>query len=263
MKILVIQNSVKQVIEKSFDNIKALVAKAKQKPDFIVLPEMFMSPYETDKFIDYAQNDESEAIKFLKDLAKENQAYIIGGSVPELFEEKLFNTTYIIDPSENIIHKYRKIHLFQIKYPSGKSFNESDVLTQGESLGVFNTKYGKMGVMICFDVRFPYLATKLMNALCQVIFIPGAFNDYTGPLHWQTTLRARAIDNQLFVIGCSPSKTSFGNYNSYGHSIVIDPLGQVIEELDGYEGIIEVTINLNKICDVREKLPIVKNYRSL
>ncbi len=115
--------------------------------------------------------------------------------------------------------------------------------------------------MICFDIRFPELADKLMKLGAKVIFVPAAFNTYTGPLHWQTTFRARAIDNQLFFVGCSPSADSFGEYCIYGHSIVTNPLGEILNELKEEPGVIIQKLDLKEIEEVRNKIPIVKNKK--
>jgi len=260
MKILVIQNSVKEVINDSFREVENLINQTTLKfLDFIVLPEMFSTPYQVGLFKSYQQTDNSEVIKFLTKLAIKHQAYVIGGSVVESADGKLYNTAYIFNREGCLIKKYRKIKLFSVTYPDGSNFDEGQVLSSGNEEGIFDTEFGKMGIMICFDIRFPLIAANLMKKQAKIIFVPGAFNDFTGPLHWQTTFKARAIDNQLFMVGASPSSESYGTYKTYGHSLVVDPWGKVIKELNSKNGIIEVEIDLNLIEEVREKLPIVKN----
>ncbi len=264
MNILVVQNTVQKNIEDSLKNVESLIKKSKsQKLDFIVLPEMFTTPYQVELFNTYKQTDDTEVITFLQNLAQKHQSYIIGGSVPEYNQTKLYNTTYIINRNGKIIHKYRKIHLFSITYPNGKTFDESETLTAGETLGVFDTEFGKMGVMICFDIRYPKLAQKLTDEGVKVIFVPGAFNQFTGPLHWETTFKARAIDNQLFFVGCSASSHSYGDYQTHGHSLIVDPLGKIIKSLGRDEALINTQLNLNEITRVREQLPIQKNKKPL
>ncbi len=262
MKIIIIQNTVKKVLKASIENVKQLIKqKSFENLDFIVLPEMFTTPYQIDLFHEYQQDNHSEVIKFLSELAIEYHAYVIGGSVVEVSRGKLYNTSYIFNRQGKVIKKYRKIKLFSVIYPDGTSFDEGEVLEAGQDLGIFETEFGMMGIMICFDIRFPTLALSLMKKQAKVIFVPGAFNQFTGPLHWQTTFRARAIDNQLFMVGASPSNESYGTYKTYGHSLIVDPWGKIIKELDGNSGFIEVEIDLNLIDEVREKLPIVKNIK--
>lgn len=264
MRVLVIQNKVYEKINDTLEDIKVLISKRENFDfDLLVLPEMFMCPYQIDLFKEYAQNESSLVHEFLKSLALKHQAYIIGGSIPETNNNKIYNTSYVYNSKGLVIHKYRKIHLFSITYPDNTTFNESDSLAAGNKLGVFSSEFGNLGIMICFDIRYPLLAEKIANEDVKAIFVPGAFNDYTGPLHWQTTFKARAIDNQLFMIGCSPSADSYGSYKTYGHSLIIDPLGQVIKELDGVKGIIEYELNFNEIKEIREKLPIRKNKKDL
>lgn len=262
MKVLLIQNRVCKEIKNSISLIqKQLDERPEFKPDFIVLPEMFTTPYELDLFDEYKQRIDGEVIVFLRNLAKRNSAYVIGGSIPFETDGALYNSSFVFGRDGEFLIRYDKIHLFEITYPNGNTFREAQVLSSGDQLGVFETEYGRMGIMICFDIRFPYLAEGLMEQDVQCIFVPAAFNSFTGPLHWKTTFESRAIDNQLFMIGCSPSGDSYGNYETYGHSIVVDPYGTVLCELNEESGIIMEEIDLNQIQEAREKLPIVKNRR--
>ncbi len=263
MNLLVVQNAVKKHIGDTLKHIKALIATRQHSPDIIVLPEMFTTPYETAQFNAYAQTTDGEVYRCLTQLAQTHRAYVIGGSVPERKGNRLYNTTYILNKEGKRIATYRKTHLFAITYPDGSTFDEADVLSAGETLGTFETEFGTMGVMICFDIRYPALAEKLADKGARVIFVPGAFNDFTGPLHWHTTFKARAIDNQLYVIGCSAASSSYGNYSTYGHSLIVDPLGNVLSSLKGEEGIIELSLDLSRIDHARSVLPIRKNKKAL
>ncbi len=260
MKILLLQNKVHQNIDDTLRHVEDLIASRTEATfDFLVLPEMFISPYQIDKFADYAQDDNSRVIRFLKNLAEKHHAYIIGGSVPERSNGSLYNTTYIFDRNGKLLKKYRKIHLFSITYPDNTTFKESDVLSRGDELGLFETEFGTMGVMICFDIRYPLLADKLTEKGAKAIFVPAAFNTFTGPLHWELSFRARATDNQVFFIGASPSADSYGTYNTYGHSLMVNPLGEIVEKLETRNGLLECALDLRMIEKVRNQLPIRKN----
>lgn len=263
MQVLVIQNSVKETVQENLKNLSLQLSKIKKDDlDFIVFPEMFTTPYEETYFIRNKQDELGEVVSFLKSVASQFNAYVIGGSIPESNQDKLFNTTFIIDRKGQIITKYRKIHLFAVEYPNGEKFDESHFLSPGNQVVTFDTEFGKMGVMICFDIRFPELAYQIQSMGANVIFVPAAFNQFTGPLHWDVTFRSRAIDNQLFIVGSSPSNDSFGQYHPYGHSLVVDPYGKIIKQLNGQEGIMQVEITLDLINEVRRRIPIVKNQKN-
>ncbi len=260
MRILLVQNKVYKDLDETLKNINKLIKEElRNLPDLIIFPEMFSTPYELKYIESYKQKLDSNLIKFLSNLAKDNHCYIVGGSLPLLKEDKIYNSSIIFNKNGEIVDIYDKIHLFEITYPDGTYFSEAKVLSKGNKIVTFDTEFGKFGVMICFDIRFPLLASKLMEKDILGIFVPAAFNTYTGPLHWTTTFRARAIDNQLFMIGCSPSSNSFGNYHTYGHSIVVNPYGKVLKELDGLENAFTIDINLNEVKEARKKIPILKN----
>ena len=260
MKIVVIQNKVYEKINLTLNGIKELLKNSDlSNSDFLVFPEMFTTPYEAKYIIDYKQTIESEVIDFLKDLAIKYNTYVIGGSIPFFDNNSIYNTTFTINRTGEIIHRYDKMYLFEVTYPNGIHYSEKDIFNAGDEVGIIDTEFGKIGIMICFDIRFPELADKLMKLGAKVIFVPAAFNTYTGPLHWQTTFRARAIDNQLFFVGCSPSADSFGEYHIYGHSIVTNPLGEILNELKEDPGIIIQNLDLKEIEEVRIRIPIVKN----
>ncbi len=264
MKLLVIQNQVMEGIEDNLTHLNNLFSTiSHQNFDFIILPEMFTTPYELQYFKKNAEGKNGQVLKFLKEIAIKFKSYVIGGTVPELDNNKIYNTSFILNRSGEMITQYRKIHLFSVTYPNGEVFKESDVLTPGNEIISFDTEFGKMGIMICFDIRFPVLAHLLQKQGVKAIFVPAAFNTFTGPMHWHTTFKARAIDNQLFMIGSSPSRNSIGNYEPFGHSLIVNPLGEIINELNENEGHIISDIDLKDIDKARESIPIVKNQIDL
>jgi predicted amidohydrolase len=255
-----IQSQVKERITDTLKAIEEILSEYQgSQLDFIVLPEMFMCPYQIESFAEYSQNDESRVIEWLKKISAFYNSYVIGGSVPEKEGSKIFNTSYVFDRVGNIIKKYRKKHLFSVTYPNGKIFKESDTLSPGIDDGVFSTEFGKVGIMICFDVRFPDLAADLRRKGAKMIFIPAAFNTFTGPLHWETTFRARAIDNQLFVFGVSPSADSYGKYETYGHTIAVDPLGRIINQFGEQQDSCLIEVRLADIEEARNTIPIISS----
>lgn len=211
--------------------------------NLIVLPECFNSPYGTKYFKKYSESDEGDTVKSLSKWARELGVYLVGGSIPEASDDKFYNTCYAFDRKGNIIAKHRKIHLFDINIPNKIRFFESDVLTAGESPTILQTEYGNIGLGICYDMRFSELAYYYSKNECFLVLYPGAFNTTTGPLHWSLLQRARAVDNQLYVAACAPARVS-GEYESYGHSSVVDPWGNVMTEAGIDEEIIYADISI-------------------
>ena len=233
-----------------------------EKPDFVILPEMFFCPYQTQNFPVYAEEEGGPVWQQLSEYAKQYGIYLIGGSMPEKDAEgKVYNTSYIFDRQGKQIGKHRKVHLFDIDVTGGQTFKESDTLTAGDHDTVFDTEFGRMGVMLCFDIRFPELARMMVNDGAKAIFVPAAFNMTTGPAHWKLSFRTRALDNQIYMIGCAPMRDESAGYISWGHSIVTDPWGRVIDMLDEKEGVLLTELDLDYEEQVREELPLLKSRR--
>ncbi len=265
MKIAFIQ--MKVVSDKNLNLYRAkrlLIEAAENDSDIIVLPEMFICPYNNDYFLQYGEviNGNSQTIKMLSNIAKERKVYIIGGSIPEIDNGKLYNTSVIFDEYGEIIGKHRKVHLFDINIKNKIKYFESDVLSPGDKATIVDTKFGKIGVCICYDIRFPELVKKMANEGANMIIAPSAFNMVTGPAHWEIIARSRALDNQIYFGMCSPSRNLESSYTAYGHSIIADPWGRVINELDENEGILYSEIDFSLIKKVREELPILKQKRN-
>ena len=243
--------------------VKTYLEKIKdENPDFVILPEMFCCPYQTENFPIYAEKEGGPVWQQLSGYAKQYGIYLIGGSMPEKDAEgNVYNTSYIFDREGKQIGKHRKVHLFDIDVKGGQTFKESDTLTAGDSDTVFDTEFGKIGVMLCFDIRFPELSRMMVNDGVKVIFVPAAFNMTTGPAHWELSFRTRALDNQIYMVGCAPARDVSAGYISWGHSIVTDPWGRVIDMLDEKKGILLAELDMDYEEQVREELPLLKSRR--
>ena len=244
-------------------NVEKYLKKLKDKNvDFVLLPEMFCCPYVTSNFPVYAEKTGEEVWQLLSQYAAEYKIYLIAGSVPETDEEgKIYNTSYVFNRTGKQIAKHRKVHLFDINVKGGQSFKESDTLTSGNKDTVFNTEFGTMGVCICYDIRFPEMLRLMVNDGAKMVFVPAAFNMTTGPAHWELTFRARALDNQIYMMGCAPKRDATTGYTSWGHSIITDPWGKTLKQLDEQEGILLADIDLSYEEGVREQLPLLKHRR--
>ncbi len=235
---------------------------AKEGVEMVILPEMFNCPYDTNKFKAYAESrDSSKSIKAVSTAAKNHGVYLVAGSIPELLDGKIYNSCFIFDRKGQIIDVHRKMHLFDVDIPDIE-FKESDTITSGDRVTVVDTDPIKIGVAICYDMRFPELFRLMALKGADIMVVPGAFNMTTGPAHWKTTVRARAIDNQTYVAAVSPARNTNLSYVAYGHSIIVDPWGTVMGEAGYGEEIICATIDISYINNVREELPLLKNRRT-
>ncbi|WP_405267405.1 carbon-nitrogen hydrolase family protein [Methanobrevibacter sp.] len=263
IKLALCQMNVIDNKEKNLENATFMIEQSKSKNvDMIVLPEMFNCPYSNDKFIEYAEEENNSfTLNKISNLAKKNDVYILAGSIPEKENDKLYNTSYLFDKRGNIMAKHRKMHLFDIDVKGKITFKESDVLTAGDEVTIADTEFGKIGIGICYDVRFPELARIMVENGALILFYPGAFNMTTGPAHWELLFRSRALDNQVYCVGVAPALNEEASYHSFGHSIIANPWGEIIAEADEKENLIISEIDLSEIKRIREELPLLKNKR--
>ena len=229
--------------------------------DLVVLPEMFNCPYDNACFPRYAEPCYGESWQALSAAARQAGVWLVGGSVPEWEDGRLYNTCYVFAPDGTMQARHRKVHLFDIDVPGGQRFMESDTLTAGDAITVVETPFGKLGVAICFDMRFAEFFRAMGDLGARIIAIPAAFNRTTGPAHWSLTLRMRAVDQQCFVAACSPARDESASYVAYGHSRVADPWGRVLEELDEKPGLALVRLDLDEIDAIRQQIPILTGRR--
>lgn len=254
------------VVEKKEQNIEKAVSMIKEAAGhgakIVVLPEMFNCPYENDKFVEYAENrNTSKTLGAISGAASEHNVFVVAGSIPEEDDGNIYNSSFIFDDNGNIMDVHRKIHLFDVDVENGINFRESDTITPGNKVTVVDTPLIKFGVVICYDLRFPELFRLMVNEGAKLVVVPGAFNMTTGPAHWETTIRTRAIDNQIYMVAVSPATNNKLSYVAYGHSMMVDPWGTVVETAKEDETIIYATITNGFVNKVREELPLLKNRR--
>lgn len=248
------------------DNLRIACQKlrqaAEQGADIAVLPEMFCCPYENRCFRPYGEEAGGPAQQALSQTAAETEMYVVGGSIPELEDGKVYNTSYVYGPDGTQLAKHRKAHLFDIDVEGGQRFKESDTLSPGNAITTFETKFGTMGLCICFDLRFEELARCMCLRGAKVIFVPAAFNMTTGPAHWELLFRQRAVDNQCFTVGVSPARDEAGPYVAYGNSIAVDPWGTVLCRAGAEEAMLYTDLDLERLKAVRTQLPILSARRT-
>ncbi len=263
------------VVDNKEENIKKAIQmirdSKKQGADLAVLPEMFNCPYENEKFIEYGEEfEDSPTLNRIAETAKEENIHVLAGSIPEIEmspgedgkdEKLIYNTSVLFDNHGKILGKHRKMHLFDIDVKGKIYFKESDTLSAGSSFTVIETELATIGIGICYDIRFVELSRIMTLNGAEILIFPGAFNLTTGPAHWEILFKSRALDNQAYTIGVAPALDETANYNSFGHSIAVNPWGEIIEELDFDEDLKIVKIDLNEIKRIREEIPILKNRR--
>jgi predicted amidohydrolase len=222
---------------------------------------MFNCPYDNAKFKEYAEiKSKSKTLNAISKAARDNNVLIVAGSIPELDNNEIYNSCFIFNNSGEILGEYRKMHLFDIDSPE-ITFKESDTLSAGNQIGVFETPITKIGVAICYDMRFPELLRIMTLKGAQIFIIPGAFNMTTGPAHWELLIRGRAVDNQVFIAAVSPARNEELSYVAYGNSMITGPWGDVLARADENERIIYADINLDELKKVRRELPLLSNRR--
>ncbi|RKF72006.1 Omega-amidase NIT3 [Golovinomyces cichoracearum] len=258
--------------DKNLRNAREKVIRAaKEGAKIVVLPECFNSPYGCDFFPKYAETllpspptvEQSPSWHSLSLVAREASCYLIGGSIPEFDSntQKYYNTSLTFAPSGELLATHRKIHLFDIDIPGKICFKESDVLSPGNSITLIDLpEYGKIAIGICYDIRFPEMAMIAARKGAFCLIYPSAFNTTTGPLHWKLLARARAVDNQCYVALCSPARGLTG-YQAYGHSLIVDPMANVMNEADEGEQIIFTELDGAKIKEARTNIPLIKQRR--
>ncbi len=228
----------------------------------VVLPEMFSCPYQAVLFPKYAEAAEGETVRRMSAWAKENGVILVGGSIPECDDAgRVYNTSFVFDEQGILLGRHRKMHLFDVDIAGGTCFRESDTLTAGQELTLCETSVGVLGIGVCYDMRFGAMAAEMVRRGADLLIYPAAFGWTTGPAHWELTLRARAVDHQVFVIGAAPAKLAGSVYEAYGHSVAVDPWGRILFQADETEQLVKIEIDRAVQEKVRAELPLLQHLR--
>lgn len=246
----------------NLQHASALIDRAVSRGSEIVcLPEMFTTPYSNDCFPRFAESQDGPTAQMLSREAAKHGIVLVGGSFPESDGGKLYNTALVFGPKGQLLAKHRKIHMFDISIQGKFSFKESDTLSPGRTISVFDTPFGRMGVAICFDIRFPELFRLMALNGANIILVPAAFNTVTGPAHWHMLARCRAVDNQVFIGVTSPARQEKG-FKAYGHTLVTDPWGNILSEAGEEEALIESKLDMAFLNKIRQELPLLTARRT-
>ncbi|SDY26583.1 carbon-nitrogen hydrolase family protein [Tindallia californiensis] len=257
---MMVKNNKKENLQKAEFMIRKAVSDVNSQ--IVVLPEIFNSPYSIECMEKTAEEEGGITTRMLSSLAKELKITLIGGSIAEKADGKIYNTSYTYNTIGKCIGKHRKIHLFDVDIKNGVRFMESDLLSAGNKVTVFDTAYGKVGIAICFDMRFPELIRLMALQQARIIIVPAAFNTTTGPAHWHETIKMRAVDNQVYFVAASPARNEEAEYHAYGHSTICDPWGTVLASTDEKESIVTTEILPDRVDSIRNQLPLLKLRRT-
>ena len=229
----------------------------------VVLPEVFNWRGHGRDTAANAEPVPGPSTERMSDLAAELKLYLLAGSILEVAgsDGRAYNTSVLIGPGTGIVAKYRKIHLFDVDIEGEDPIRESEYRRPGEAVVVADTPLCPMGLSVCYDLRFPELYRRLAAAGAKVIFVPSVFTVPTGRAHWETLLRARAIENQVYIIAPDQTGQHPASMDAYGHSMIVDPWGKVIAQADTEPGLVLADIDLDYLEDVRCRLPALTHRR--
>lgn len=263
MIISAIQLNSQPDLEKNMESVyKSLKIAAKQGVDLVALPENFAFMGDEKKRLAQANDISNTVEKSLAEWASEFEIYILGGGYPvPAGNGKVYNRAALINPKGETIAKYNKIHLFDVDLSERETYRESDMVQAGKDLVVAKLPEFKMkaGLSICYDVRFPELYRAMAKQGAQVLFVPAAFTRPTGKAHWETLLRARAIENSAFVVAPAQTGKHGDRRKTHGHAMIIDPWGKILADAGEKPGMAMAELEREMLIDVRRKLPALEH----
>ncbi|MBZ2208673.1 carbon-nitrogen hydrolase family protein [Massilia soli] len=242
---------------------RRLVAEAAaQGAALVTLPEYWpiMGMLDADKVSHAEQPGHGPIQDFMAETAKQHGIWLIGGTLPLVSNDaaRVMNTTLVFGPDGKPVSRYDKIHLFGFT-KGHESYDEARTIVPGASVGTFDAPFGRVGLSVCYDLRFPELYRAMGD--CTLIVVPAAFTHTTGMAHWEILLRARAIENQCYVLASAQGGTHANGRRTFGHSMLIDPWGEIKDLLAEGEGVVSGEIDLGYLARVRESLPALKHRK--
>ncbi|SAK44491.1 carbon-nitrogen hydrolase [Caballeronia fortuita] len=247
--------------ERNLADAGRLIAEAARGgAQLMLLPEYFcfMGFKDTDKLSIRETLGDGPIQQFLSDAAREHRVWIIGGTLPLQSPEpnRVLNTTLVFDPAGKQVARYDKIHLFNFE-KGEESFDEARTICPGAEVRTFDAPFGRVGLSVCYDLRFPELYRKLGD--CALMVVPSAFTYTTGNAHWKTLLKARAVENQCYVLAAAQGGKHENGRRTWGHSMLIDPWGEIVAVNDEGMGVVAGGIDAQRIASVRQSLPAYRH----
>jgi len=255
-------------------NVKANLAEAEklikiavqQEAELVVLPENFaiMGMNETDK-VKIAEDVGSGLLQdYLKEQARKHNIWLVGGTIPIRSSEsgKVFSACLLFNPQGELVTRYDKIHLFDVTIEaSNESYTESETITPGDKIVVVDTPFGRLGLAVCYDLRFPELFRAMIDLNMEICVLPSAFTSLTGRAHWESLLRSRAIENLSYMIAADQGGYHVGGRETHGDSMIVDPWGRVLNRLPHGTGVVVAEIDVAKLEHTRKMFPALDHKR--
>jgi nitrilase len=262
-KVAAVQTVSTPDVAQNMDSVRNLVVQAaRQGAQLVLLPEYWpvMGMHESDKLACAEQVSDGPIQRFMADLAREHGLWLVGGTLPLVASEpgKVRNTLLVYDPGGACVARYDKVHLFGFAR-DGEAYDESRTIEAGSQVATFEAPFGRVGLSICYDLRFPELYRAMGD--CALIVVPAAFTYTTGKAHWELLLRTRAIENQCYVLAAAQGGRHPNGRRTWGHSMLVDPWGEVGQVLPEGEGIVVGEIDLRLLQRVRESLPALRHRK--
>lgn len=264
-KVAAIQMCSSNGLEHNLETASRLIKEAAlNHAKLVVLPEMFPMMGVSPK--DKIDIKEKYGVGIIQDtlskLAKAHKVWIVGGTIPIACENenKVSASCLVYDDGGNLKGKYDKIHLFDVQLSDSEAYRESDTTQPGNDIVVINTPFGKLGLAVCYDLRFPKMFTHMAKLGVEIIAVPTAFTKTTGTDHWDILTKARALDTFSYIIGACQYGMHPSKRETYGHSLIVDPWGQTISELStSTDGVIYADIDLDYVHKIRNSIPTLQN----
>jgi predicted amidohydrolase len=259
MQIAALQTVATPSVERNLDAARQLIAEAaREGAQLVALPEYFcfMGHSDRDKLALAETPGEGPIQQMLADAAREHGVWVVGGTLPlrTASADRVFNACCVYSPKGELAARYDKIHLF--RFDNGReSHDEGRVLQAGTTPVAFDVGGLRLGLSICYDLRFPELYRRLMTPPCDLIAVPSAFTHTTGRAHWEVLLRARAIENQCYVVAPAQGGLHENGRRTFGHSLIVDPWGEVQALREEGAGVVMAKLDVDRIAEVRAQLP--------
>jgi nitrilase len=245
---------------------RLIEAAVSQQARLVVLPENFalMGKTETDKVSERESDSGGVIQSFLAEQAARHGIWLVGGTIPLVANDdnKVRATCLVFDDKGNQVARYDKIHLFDVELvDSDEQYTESETIEPGDDVVVIDSPFGRMGVAVCYDLRFPELFRQQLQAGMEILVIPSAFTAFTGRAHWDVLVRARAIENQCYVIAPNQGGYHLNGRETHGHSMIVDPWGTVLNSLAHGPGVVCADVELGRLNTTRRNFPSIEHRR--
>ncbi len=250
--------------EKNLRLAADLVTEAARKgARLVALPELFSWQGNSREISSASETIPGPTSTYMAGLAATLKIFVLCGSILENNSRghRPYNTSFLINPAGRIIGMYRKIHLFSVRMPNGTAINEKAAYSAGAGIVTAQTPLGRLGFSICYDLRFPELYRALVDRGATIITVPSSFTFATGKAHWEVLLRARAIENQVYIVAPNQYGKDLQGIRRYGHSMIIDPWGNILASQGNGNGVIYAEIDLTLLKQVRHNLPCLRQRR--